>query len=139
MDVRMQEFSEAVTGFAALLRVDLSQFQKQFGEVVVDGLQNGMAQKFEYTMELCWKTIKVFLKQQEGLDELSPRKVIKSFYLQGYLDESAYIQLIQAIDDRNMLSHIYDKQDFLKILSRLPAHADLFKMVEGTLQREWKD
>lgn len=139
MDVRMQEFSEAVTGFDALLHVDLAQIANQFDGVVLDGLQNGMAQKFEYTMELCWKTIKVFLKQHEGLDELSPRKAIKSFYLQGYLDESEYMQLVQAIDDRNTLSHIYGKQEFLKILNRLPAHADVFKRVVATLQREWKD
>ncbi|VFN02679.1 MAG: Nucleotidyltransferase substrate binding protein like [Candidatus Kentron sp. G] len=52
---------------------------------VLDGLQNGKAQKFEYTLEFCWKTIKVFLRQQEGIDEASPKKIIKAFYLAGHL------------------------------------------------------
>ena len=74
-----------------------------------------MAQKFEYTLELIWKAIKQFLKRQEGIDAVSPKKVIKEFYLGGYIDESDYLQFMQAIDDRNRLSHVYQQTEFDKI------------------------
>ena len=41
--------------------------QKLGDERLVDGMQNGRAQKFEYTTELCWKAIKFFLKEKEGV------------------------------------------------------------------------
>jgi len=41
---------------------------------LIDAVKNGMAQKFEYCLELCWKCIKEFLKRQEGVDEASPKK-----------------------------------------------------------------
>ena len=96
-----------------------------------DGLKNGQAQKFEYTLELAWKAIKNHLKQQEGIDEASPKKVVKAFYLAGYMQETAYLEMIQAIDDRNKLSHIDEQREFENIVMRLPKYA---AMLQGVLQ-----
>ncbi|MDZ4252637.1 MAG: nucleotidyltransferase substrate binding protein [Sulfuritalea sp.] len=79
--------------------------------------------------------MKNFLKQQEGIDEASPKKAVKAFYLAGYLDESAYLEMIQAIDDRNKLSHIYERREFENIVERLPRHAALLKGILQTLKR----
>jgi hypothetical protein len=56
-------------------------------EKLIDALQNGKAQKFEYACELCWKAIKHYLVSQQGIDEASPKKVAKAFYLIGMLSE----------------------------------------------------
>ena len=53
--------------FAYLARLDLAELRKKLGdERLVDGMQNGRAQKFEYTTELCWKAIKCFLQKRGG-------------------------------------------------------------------------
>lgn len=95
---------------------------KQLDPRLIDGLKNGIAQKFEYTLELCWKCIKDFLRKQEGIDEATPKKVVKAFYLAGYAKEDMYLALLQAIDDRNQLSHVYDESTFSAILGRIPEH-----------------
>lgn len=82
-----------------------------------------------------WKAIKEYLKQNEGIDEASPKKVVKAFYLSGYMTEDDYITLIQAIDDRNKLSHIYEQHEFDLIVARLPQHAALLQRVLETLTR----
>ncbi|MBK6636169.1 MAG: nucleotidyltransferase substrate binding protein [Rhodocyclaceae bacterium] len=105
----------------------------QLDERLIDGLDNGKAQKFEYTLELCWKAIKVALKEQEGIDEASPKKVVKAWYLAGHLSEDDYLALIAAIDDRNKLSHIYDPEAFATIVARLPTYAKLMQRVSKTL------
>ena len=134
MDVRIKTFQEATDAFAYLARLDLLALKKTLGdERLMDGMQNGRAQKFEYTTELCWKAIKFFLKEQEGVDEASPKKIIKAYYLGGYTTESDYLLLLDAVEDRNRLSHIYDTATFNSILGRLPAYAALFERVSAQL------
>ncbi|NEX18455.1 MAG: nucleotidyltransferase [Halochromatium sp.] len=129
MDVRLAAFADALDGFSYLVSLDLQELGKTLDERVIDGLQNGKVQKFEYTIELCWKAIKQALRALEGIDEASPKKVIKAWYLAGYLDETDYFRLLAAIDDRNQLSHVYDEAAFNAIIARLPDHARLLKGV----------
>ncbi len=96
MDVKIEAFSEAVEGFAYLTALDLSNLAKTFDSRIINGLENGQAQKFEYTTELCWKAIKAALRQREGIDEASPKRVIKAWYLTGHLAEEDYLNLIRA-------------------------------------------
>ena len=99
------------------------------------GLKTAKGQKFEYTLELCWKAIKVALKDQEGIDEASPKKVVKAWYLAGHMPEDDYLLLMNAIDDRNKLSHIYDSDEFKVIVSRLPDYAKLLQRVAHSLSK----
>ena len=134
MDVRIKAFQEATDTFAYLARLDLAELKQKLGdERLVDGMQNGRAQKFEYTTELCWKAIKTFLKEKEGVDEASPKKIIKAYYLGGYATEDDYLLLLEAVEDRNRLSHIYDAATFNNILARLPGYAALFERVSAQL------
>jgi nucleotidyltransferase substrate binding protein (TIGR01987 family) len=135
MDVRLKTFHEATQTFAYLARLDLAEIKRKLGdERLVDGMQNGRAQKFEYTTELCWKALKFFLKEHEGIDESSPKKIIKAYLLGGYFKEDDYMLLLDAVEDRNRLSHIYDEATFNRILARLPAYADLFERIDAQLQ-----
>lgn len=135
MDVRLQVFEEALESLTYLVGVDLATLAATLDLRLIDGLRNGQAQKFEYTLELAWKAIKSFLKQQEGIDEASPKKVVKAFYLAGYLTEGAYLEMMQAIDDRNKLSHIYEQREFESIVERLPRHVELLRGVLHVLKR----
>ncbi len=137
MDVRIKTFQEATGTFTYLARLDLAELKQKLGDDrLVDGMQNGRAQKFEYTTELCWKAIKFFLKDKEGMDEASPKKTIKAYYLGGYTTEDDYLLLLEAIDDRNRLSHIYNAETFNSILARLPAYATLFERVSAQLTKD---
>ncbi len=130
MDVSIKAFQEATDTFAYLARLDLAELKQKLGdERLVDGMQNGRAQKFEYTTELCWKAIKAFLKEKEGVDEAAPKKIVKAYYLGGHATEDDYLLLLDAVEDRNRLSHIYDATTFNGILARLPGYAALFDRV----------
>lgn len=133
MDVRLKAFSEALESLSYLTEVDMAALAVHLDKRLIDALDNGKAQKFEYTLELCWKAIKVALKEQEGIDEASPKKVVKAWYLAGHLPEDDYLALLAAIDDRNKLSHIYDAEEFMAIVARLPAYARLMQRVNETL------
>jgi hypothetical protein len=86
MDVRIKAFQEATETFTYLAQLDLAALKLKLGDDrLLDGMQNGRAQKFEYTTELCWKAIKFFLKESEGIDEASPKKSSKPTTLAGML------------------------------------------------------
>jgi len=44
--------------------------------------------------------------------------------------------LLDAIEDRNRLSHIYDAETFNRILARLPDYAALFERIGAHLTKE---
>jgi nucleotidyltransferase substrate binding protein (TIGR01987 family) len=139
VDLRITAFKEALDSFAYLARIDLAEIRKMLpDERLIDGFQNGRAQKFEYTTELCWKAIKVFLKDQDGIDEAAPKKIIKAYYIEGYIAEDDYLLLLDAIEDRNRLSHIYDAETFNRILTRLSDYAALFERIGTHLTKQSK-
>jgi len=50
--------------------------------------------------------------------------------------EDDYLLLLDAIEDRNRLSHIYDAETFNRILAHLPDYAALFERVNAQLGKE---
>ncbi|HLP48453.1 MAG TPA: HI0074 family nucleotidyltransferase substrate-binding subunit [Candidatus Kapabacteria bacterium] len=135
MEIIIKEFKNAVQGFAYLVNLDWKSLQGTMDNRMVDGLENGMVQKFEYTIELCWKLIKKFLLKEDGIDAKTPKHSVKEFYNIGYIDEEAYLNLIEMINDRNKLSHIYDGTEFRKILNRFPCYLKIFEKVAVVVER----
>jgi nucleotidyltransferase substrate binding protein (TIGR01987 family) len=91
-----------------------------FPELVADNIKSGQIQKFEFTIELLWKTVQVFLFEVDGIDAVTPKSVAKEFAEAGYCDYEIYELFIRAINDRNQLSHIYRQEMAETIWLRLP-------------------
>jgi nucleotidyltransferase substrate binding protein (TIGR01987 family) len=80
--------------------------------------KEGVIQRFEYTFELAWKTVKDYL-EHEGLtiSPLTPREVIKQGYAAQVLEEGQ--TWIEMLDHRNLLSHTYDFSTFEKAVEAI--------------------
>ncbi len=139
MEIKLDQFIKTLEDFEYLVTVQLDALAGVFDERLIDGLENGKAQKFKICMELCWKAIKVFLKEIEGIDAKSPKQSIKEFYLSGYLLEDDYLSMITAIDDRNSLSHIYKKEIFLDVLSRFPGYLSVFRKIVEVIEKKFQE
>jgi nucleotidyltransferase substrate binding protein (TIGR01987 family) len=77
--------------------------------------KEGIIQRFEFTLELAWKTLKDKM-EFDGiiLDKISPKMVLKEAFKTKYIDN---IELwLEMIDDRNLLSHTYDFKFFEEII-----------------------
>jgi len=105
---KLAVLEKAIDGFNRSLQIDTSIFTDD----VTDAIKNGRIQKFEYCSELIWKVIKLFLFEQHGIDARSPRETIKEFFLVGAVEETNYELLIDMLNDRNRLSHIYQEEFF---------------------------
>lgn len=98
----------------------------QFDEIVIDTIKNGQIQKFETLTELAWKCCKLYIELHFGDVVLSPKMVYKQLFIQGTVNENLYLQLIQTVEDRNMLSHIYKEKMFVVVYQNLNRHLDSF-------------
>ncbi|MBN4056545.1 nucleotidyltransferase substrate binding protein [bacterium AH-315-K05] len=69
--------------------------------------KEGLVQRFEYTFELAWKTLKDYLEAQEG-DAKFPRTVIKeAFHYELIQDGEVWMDMLEK---RNLLAHTYDEE-----------------------------
>ena len=105
-----------------------------FPELVADNIKSGQIQKFEFTIELLWKTVQVFLFEIDGVDVVTPKSVVKEFVEAGYCDYDAYELFIRAINDRNQLSHIYRQEMAESIWQRLPDYSCLVENIFRTMK-----
>jgi nucleotidyltransferase substrate binding protein (TIGR01987 family) len=73
--------------------------------------KEGVIQRFEYTFELAWKTLKDYL--EEGglvISPITPRQVIKEAFAAKVIPEGEV--WVNMLDHRNLLSHTYDSSVF---------------------------
>ncbi|MBN1314790.1 MAG: nucleotidyltransferase substrate binding protein [Anaerolineales bacterium] len=82
-------------------------------ETLSDLEKEGTIQRFEFTVELAWKTLKDYLEYQGAVIEpITPRNVIKeSFAAKILADGQVWIDML---DHRNLMSHAYDSKTFEK-------------------------
>ena len=108
----------------------------QFDEIIIDTIKNGQIQKFETVTELAWKCCKLYIEINFGDIVVSPKMVYKQLFIQGTINENLYLQLLQTVEDRNMLSHIYKEKMFEIIYQNLNRHLDslnsLYQIINAT-------
>ncbi len=82
-----------------------------------DLARDGLIQRFEFTFELAWKTLKTCF-EEEGLIGLnSPKTVLREAYAAGLLkSEELWLAMLQ---DRNSTAHIYSEQVAVQICRRI--------------------
>jgi len=77
--------------------------------------EEGLIQRFEYTVELAWKTMKDYLEAQGVIfDQITPRSIIRSAITSKLIQEDE--TWMEALDDRNKMSHTYDTKQFKAVI-----------------------
>lgn len=82
--------------------------------------KEGVILRFEYSLELAWKTVKDYL--EEGgriISPVTPRQVLKDAFAAKILSDGQV--WIDMVDHRNLLSHSYDLAVFEKAVEDIDA------------------
>ncbi|WP_100372164.1 HI0074 family nucleotidyltransferase substrate-binding subunit [Bacillus sp. FJAT-45037] len=83
---------------------------------------DGTIRRFEFTIELFWKTLKRML-EVEGIEASTPRQSLKEAYAAGWIhNETAWLQMLR---DRNETSHVYNEDKAKQIYDRIKIHYPL--------------
>ena len=68
-------------------------------------IRDSAIQRFEFTFELIWKTLKAYLQKQGAKELFFPRDVLKSAYQAKLIEDNP--QWLKMLETRNLTSHLY--------------------------------
>lgn len=88
----------------------------QKAEELSDLEKEGMVQRFEYTFELAWKTIKDFLEEQYVIVKF-PREVIKQAFSYEIIDDGEI--WMDMLEKRNLMAHTYEESIFKQAVNKI--------------------
>lgn len=114
-----KDLGRAIVSFKNALNINML-FEN---DVVNDLFVNGQIQKFEYNIELLWKTLKAYFSEGRGITMLYPKEIIKQFFQEELITEEVYLLLIDALTSRNLLSHVYNEKIYKEIEPKLKDYA----------------
>jgi nucleotidyltransferase substrate binding protein (TIGR01987 family) len=84
-----------------------------------DLVRDAAIQRFEFTFELVWKSLKLYLERQ-GLDCGGPRSTLKKAFAEGLIDSTDQADVwMEMLEDRNLTSHAYDEALATRIYRRV--------------------
>ncbi|MCL6594505.1 MAG: nucleotidyltransferase substrate binding protein [Alicyclobacillus sp.] len=84
--------------------------QHTTGKQHQDILRDATVQRFEYTFEAVWKAAKQYLSDMEGIDQASPKGVVRSCREVGVLSPADAELALEMADDRNLTVHTYNEE-----------------------------
>ena len=89
--------------------------------------RDGVIQRFEFSFELLWKTLKLFLAD-EGIITKSPKEALKETFRFGLIkDDEVFLNMLE---DRNQTSHIYSEDISKEIFGRIKKkYLNAFKLL----------
>jgi len=128
---KLISLEKALNTFEKSMMID----KAPFSDIEQDTIKSGQAQKFEVSVELFWKTIKKFLYEMHGVEAVSPKMVIKQLYRTKYINEKNFESLIEMINDRNRMSHVYNENQFNAIYGRLTEYLQLMQQTMGGISK----
>ena len=103
---------EKLEAAASKLRAGVDEAQK---ELECDGV----IQRFEFTFELLWKSLKIFLSDQ-GIKVQTPKESLREAFKINWLEEEKVF--LDMLTDRNKTSHIYDQSEAQEIFAHIKDH-----------------
>ncbi len=123
-----QRFSDLKKAFAKLK-------EGTSGENLKELERDGVIQRFEFTFELAWKTLKDYCENQGIADAASPKKSVqKAFELGLIKDDEVWTEIL---GDRNRMSHIYSEEESREIFENIKnKYVDAFQELINALENE---
>lgn len=96
---RFSSFERAYTNFMEIREVDLNTLS------ILE--KEGFVQRFEYTFELAWKTLKDYLAEN-GQEINSPKAVLRQAFQNELITEGEV--WMEALKRRNITTHTYNQE-----------------------------
>lgn len=109
----------------------LFRLQEVLALPATDIIRDSAIQRFEFTLDLGWKTLKTFLEDTKGIVCASPKECFKEAYRQGIISYEE--EWIVYVDMRNETSYSYNEPIAEKIFQRLPEVAQKFSELLNVL------
>lgn len=91
-------------------------------------VRDSAIQRFEFCVDLSWKTVKTYLEEEKGIVVNSPKEVFKESYTQAIIEYDTF--WLEIVDMRNLTSHTYKEELAEKIYQELPKVLSYLKILQ---------
>lgn len=91
-------------------------------------------QRFEFTLDLAWKTTKEFLEKFRGVRCASPKGCFKEAFAQGIIEHDPF--WLDLVDLRNDTVHTYKEELAERVFSQLPRAVEYFNALFVKFDKE---
>ena len=100
---------------------------------LTDVVRDGALHRFEFTVELSWKTIKRALTALgRDVASSSPKPLLRDALQEGFIDDiQAWFRFLSA---RNLLSHTYNEQQAIELFKTVQQFPPLCRALTEKLQ-----
>lgn len=115
-----QQLSQAISRLEEVLKLKAS-----------DVIKDSAIQRFEFSLDLAWKTLKAYLEEKNGILVNSPKEAFREAFRQGLIEYEE--NWLTMVDLRNQTVHTYNQDLADKIYSLLPQFLPLFKSLLSKL------
>jgi nucleotidyltransferase substrate binding protein (TIGR01987 family) len=113
------------------MKFKIEQFKKALGKlqevrsIPINELErDGYIQRFEFTFDICWKSLKVVLQENFSIEIQSPNQAFREAFKVGLLEyEEKWLDMTR---DRNLSAHTYSENIANKIIESIPFYTKLF-------------
>jgi len=81
-------------------------------------VRDGVIQRFEFTFELAWKSLREYMEDQgASMDAVFSKQVFKAAYAAGIIDDGQV--WLDMLASRNVTSHVYDDSQAAQVVSAI--------------------
>ncbi|MCI6087063.1 MAG: nucleotidyltransferase substrate binding protein [Selenomonas sp.] len=95
--------------------------------------RDALIHRFEFCFEILWKCAKDYLRDVEGIDAASPKKVIRMSRNVGLLTDEETEQALDMVNDRNLTSHTYDENMAMMLVEHIKGYEILMQRWYGKM------
>ena len=118
----MEDFQKAIKSFSEVLQQEKNEF-----------IRDSAIQRFEFTFDIGWKTLKAFLEEGYGVRCASPKTCFREAFSQELID---YDELwLKMTDWRNEAVHTYNEKLADALYKKLPEALKQFQLLEKQLRK----
>ena len=126
LNLKLKEFKKVLT----TLKKALNQRKN-------DLIRDSVIKRFEYSFELCWKTVKIFLNEKFGMDIFSPKESFRELRKNKLISDKQTELLLEMTDDRNKIIHVYDEDFSDELYKKIKEnYFDLMQKIYGILENK---
>lgn len=110
-DIRWQQrFSNFLKAYKQLeIAVDMEEY--------TDLEREGLIQRFEYTYELAWLTVKDYLEDQGYQNITGSKDAIRLAYQAGLIADAE--EWLEMVESRKLTTHTYDEETAIQIADKI--------------------
>jgi nucleotidyltransferase substrate binding protein (TIGR01987 family) len=97
-------------------------------------VRDATIQRYEFTFELLWKVVKLFLLEHEGVSCNSPKSCFRALKTVLKLTESEVELCLQMTQDRNLSVHTYSEKFAQALYRKTKKYFKISQKILNTIQ-----